>query len=1054
MTDLDDGLNTSTPVWAPPNLTAWWEEAPPNLTTAGNPDAVCFLDEQTTGDFKVSHSLDDGFPGPVTMSTGSDASGIAEIPLNGKEGITADQIGWRGSYNESGAAASAGTVIDITYTSGSVGLVDGDFVLCCVVVGSQQAQLTQLVQDPASPYYWNLLGTITDGTESALYLYGRQYWTGLGDFKFVANRPSLNYRAVVSGVYARTPDTSVWVPFDPQETKVTPELSGSAITNHTSPTCHLGRRGFAVSVWALPITNSASPITYTGSGSTVAASGSSLVMASSGLSQPGDYTFTATTFAATNVMMMATIALEVADRPRMDAREYFSPFNKDSPVYGWARDTAYLRLDQNTITPAGPVSTEIYAGVMADVEVKGRQAELTGVSRTRLDLDKSLVLPVVSGDRENCSIDWLSTWLMARGGQYAGPAPTKWTRYWNPMYGSVHAHYESPYCYSGALLLSSALSPVGPYSKRPPTSVPGPFMSAMYAKQTATEQEEIFLNMARLDLGKEKGLPLPGQDDSSVEWPFYDQFSQANNAGRAVFWVRGDAVASAPSWLDPARDFVMRYNLYCITAASNYLGYIIIKVQSSNRFVSVEMGGDSTGSTTVVFNGAGMALPTDGGWHFIGVKWNFGLGQVTVKVDGLTQTSSSYATNGDNNVAALPVTEDAHVAAGNSYTNYFTSHVPTSDVLIEAGPESWTRDFSDHYPTPVGLNATARPAYQKLMAVAESTPWQGWNLLTELAQSSITAYRVDEGDNYNWLPLSYFGEPAQMTVTTVEDTEVNAGELDVKTDPSKTRNIVTVKFSETRVNSKPGPVMTLTSAIEIPKGTSEIVFSLDEVTVEIHGASIPFSYPWTLTVLTAAQIAAPATIPTNVHYLTATTTQDGSGTVLTGLSITAKIVETTASTVVVRFFNTTGKSIWLSNNGEEVPFLQILGYSITVTDGYLTRRDAGSIGFRRERSLDVEMPWVQDRDTANYIAGHLVTALARPRAEVTVEVMGDPRRKPGQMVELLDAQGTQAEGTWRILEVIHNGSGPRYTQTLQLVHVLPVAVWDGAEGWDETVWSD
>jgi hypothetical protein len=68
--------------------------------------------------------------------------------------------------------------------------------------------------------------------------------------------------------------------------------------------------------------------------------------------------------------------------------------------------------------------------------------------------------------------------------------------------------------------------------------------------------------------------------------------------------------------------------------------------------------------------------------------------------------------------------------------------------------------------------------------------------------------------------------------------------------------------------------------------------------------------------------------------------------------------------------------------------------------------------------------------------------------------MGDPRRVPGDLVEIVDSEGTQAEGTWRILSVAHEGNGPKYLQTLKLLRVGATAIWDGQPGWNLGVWGE
>jgi hypothetical protein len=146
--------------------------------------------------------------------------------------------------------------------------------------------------------------------------------------------------------------------------------------------------------------------------------------------------------------------------------------------------------------------------------------------------------------------------------------------------------------------------------------------------------------------------------------------------------------------------------------------------------------------------------------------------------------------------------------------------------------------------------------------------------------------------------------------------------------------------------------------------------------------------------------------------------------------------------------------MWLSNNGQQIPFLRILGYQIRTADAYSTVTDPGSIGRRRDRSLSTSgNPWLQTRPVAENYVNRLLGVLAQPRTVLNVRVMGDPRRKPGNLVTLADASGTKADGTWRVLAVTHNGNGPGYTQDLQLIFVPEVGLWD-LSNWDEAIWGD
>ncbi|MET0416553.1 MAG: hypothetical protein ABW022_11090 [Actinoplanes sp.] len=1048
MTDLDDGLNTSAPVFAPPVLTAFWPEALPGVENSGNPDALIYMDDQMTGDYSVSHSLDDGLPDPVTMTTGHDASGVATMPLNGREGVFAQTLGWRTNpQSGSGVGPSITTAIPTDTTW-------GDYTIIAISTLGIDTTMVDVNAEDDGLGAWKLLRMQADAN-LRVWVWGREYSPNNGPLQVETSTPGA-YTWVAVSAYARAINPNIWVPIRPG----TPVSAAEAVSQvtHTLPSASIDRRGWFVGAWATGVQ------TWTaGGGSTEineAGSNTRLMVSQISADGPSTAVLTASTSAAQTTVAMAAIPLRIMDRPRMDARQFFSPFNKESPVYGWDRDTARTYLLNQVVTPAGVVGTVIHTGQMADIAVKGRSAELEAVSKTRIDMDTSLVLPVVTGDRENCSIDFLAAWAMARGGQYAGPAPSRYTRMWVPFYGSTHSGYASEYTYNSAVYYAADLTPSGAYGLRPPQVVQGPFMSAMYGQQTIDRIEEIRAVGIRLDLARNKGLLGPYGSYLGEDWPFHDQLSKANSSGRITFWIRGDAVVSiagGATYIPNAdTDYMVRYDLYCQSAGGAFLGYVMVSVSSSDRYVRLRMGADHTGSTTIVYNAVGQQIPTDGEWHFVGVKWNYATGQGEVMVDGVTSVSSAYATNGDNDISLLPNTETAHLAGTTpgSYTNNFRAHVPVSDMCIEAGPETFTDNWSWHYPIPQGLNAIMRPTFVPLAAIAEPNPIQGWDLLAQLARATMSAYRANEDDTLEFLPPKYFGEPDQLAISTIVDTEANAAELDVKQDPSKTRNIVTIKYTETRTDTKTGTILDISSALEIPRGTSDFIFALDRVAVEIHGQSSPFGSIWAITNLTDSQIANPATIPTNIHFMTVNTRQDSSGSNLTDLSITARLTNATASTVTIRFINKTANSVWLTNGGDQVPFLRILGYGVSVADGYVTQRDTGSVATRRERSLDVAVDWIQSRAAATDLAQSMVSEIARPRPEVTVVVMGDPRRRPGQLVEVADAQGTQAEGTWRIYAVDHEAKGAQYTQKLKLVYVLPLGDWDHLElGWDEVNWA-
>ena len=222
--------------------------------------------------------------------------------------------------------------------------------------------------------------------------------------------------------------------------------------------------------------------------------------------------------------------------------------------------------------------------------------------------------------------------------------------------------------------------------------------------------------------------------------------------------------------------------------------------------------------------------------------------------------------------------------------------------------------------------------------------------------------------------------------------------------------------------------------------------------VEIHGDGVPGNANYEILNLTSTQIGT-GVLPSLRHFISFNTSIDGNGTVLDASAVTVAIAGSDALSIDLTFNNRTGKSVFIANNGEQVPFLLILGYGVRISDGYSTTSDPYSLQLRGDRSLDAELPLIQDRPTAEQISSTLTTQLARPRPRLTVVTKGNPLRKPGQLVTMADAEGTAAAGNWRVMAVDHNVNGAEYTNSLSLVQVLPAAVWDGPNGWDAAVWS-
>lgn len=1053
MTALDDALNSSSIVWGTHALYAYWREID-NGDIATNIDSPSNLTEQLTGVATIDHSLDDGLPDSVTMTSGNDASGSLSAGLNGRPGLTYFNSGYRATVagNTATGFYSAGTTLTGPIPSN---VQRGDYLVTALLTDNVTAIPIQSGDvDPKDA--WAYLGNVIS-SGNILQLYGARYYPGRAALK-IQGANSFNYNI---GTMAFWGTNVNGIPLAYRIGKVATFSETTSQTAHSvASTIDDGRSyqlsawgcGSSVGTWTAGATAGTKFVEQTGNGL-------DLMFAVSPLRDTGVTTLTSSTASATSSAVAIAVVLHPFPRPMMDAREYFSPFNKTSPVYGFDRDTASVLYTFNTLTASGVVGTGIFNGIMSDIPISGRQAEIDAVSNTRIALNTSITLPVVFSYREGCTVDWLVGWLLSRGGRYVGPAPTVYTRAWVPFYGSTHSYIESPYYYNFAREYNTTSGTWLGWKK--PTAIKGPWYGGMYAEQTATRCREVYANFIRPDLYNPNDIGSFQADTifGKTTPQTLDVMSQTNSSGRITFWLRGDAAQAAPTYMPGSEDFLFLFYNNMYDTAGNTIGSIRICVGSTDRKIQVQMGSTAAGFSNYIFSGPG-ALGTTGAWEFYGIWYNFATGECRMTHTGGTENySNAWATDGRNVITNLPVTDLQGRTLGYGQSVYARSHVPIADFMWDViPPGSYSSATWANWTTPVTPGATVitRPTLQWIQAVANPNPVTAWDTIADLAQAVFAMYRANEDDKFEFLPPSYFGETSQLTASSVADVSLNAQDLGVTLDPSKSRNLVTIQFAETAVTTNVTAILTVSQSTPIPPGLTLMTFTLDQLAAEIHGQSNPFgsSSLWNIYNLYADQITN-AQMPTGIyHYMSVNTAADGTGTVLPATKVSGTIITGDAATITIQFNNRTGATTYLANNGTEIPFMCLLGYAVTTNDGYVTARDGGSIGVRQDRGLSTDIEWIQDRATATDATMLLVTMLARPRAEVTVRVVGDPRRRPGQLVTIKDSAGTRAAGTWRILSVTHNISGAQYVQDLSLVFVGPILNWDDTTTtWDNSIWG-
>jgi hypothetical protein len=324
-------------------------------------------------------------------------------------------------------------------------------------------------------------------------------------------------------------------------------------------------------------------------------------------------------------------------------------------------------------------------------------------------------------------------------------------------------------------------------------------------------------------------------------------------------------------------------------------------------------------------------------------------------------------------------------------------------------------------------------------ALVEEGSREGWGWIAELCQSSMTCMRVDENDVVQILPPGYFIAPEQLAVAGTLTTEWNAQDPDITLDPSKIRNSVQVDFEEAVVDTAQALLLEYKTAIEVRPGLRRFLFSLDVPAVDV------------LDSITVRTTDTPVNSDAVVWVNTA---MDGSGSYLPDTQFKARVVEWGSSTALVEFDNRTNSTVWVAHNYQSnTPYLTLAGRGVRIAQASASVQ-AVQPG-RPERTLTVQAPAIQTRDAARGLAASLLVWTSRPRPELLLSVLGDPRRQPGDLYEIADVEGAKVTGQWRAMSIAHSRNGAEYVQAIGLRPILPIALWDDpASGWDEGVWSE
>lgn len=717
----------------------------------------------------------------------------------------------------------------------------------------------------------------------------------------------------------------------------------------------------------------------------------------------------------------AELAGRVVNGVPMTAGAFWSPLRTDSPLYGIERDLQPLTLDMGLVTSSGPEYVRVFTGQTVNTPVKGGKAQLKALSAARIALMKQVLPPAFPAIYfGGLHASWVVSWCLFQCGIYAGPKIREGsTVLYYPMHGSFHRFLDADAPY-GNLLTTEGINwiettqadPVGTLHAADELNwIEGPYVAA----------PDLQLRTDLTRRAYQAALPFTYGDGQA------SAFTQSGNAGRLEAWIRGDQadVNTAPGG---SGNFSRLFGLQLTNTSGGASAALGVDI-SRRVYVTVY---DGTNRRTLT----GATVPTDGAWHFIGAAYDMTADKLWTCMD-----NSSTSTGATMVTSALPATTDAF-----NDSTFLLSYLPFSDVSFATGTQAnvdsyplWRNDSTFAQTARVGLSPN------KLLACAEPLPREAWSIIADYAQSELAMLRCDENDIVQYLPLSWWVKDAQQELLYSIDTQRNAAPFDIDYDPSKIRNSVTVSYSEATLPVYSAETGDFRHLYELPNST-EIRLDANSVT----DLTFTFSGTKAAKVNTTVIFAVSDSDAQNLNaagwtFVTLNTALDGSGTyVATDITddVAGEIVSWNAGQVTMRLTNQTAGPLYLANN-VSVPALVVTGVTVTEVQTYVTDSDAASVALRGERSMSMQSPAAQTQEMARRLARNVKMSLRGPRATIGdessgINVLGDPRRQPGDLVAVNDAETGASGGLWRLQSVRHALRGAAYTQQLVVREVLPI----------------
>jgi hypothetical protein len=687
----------------------------------------------------------------------------------------------------------------------------------------------------------------------------------------------------------------------------------------------------------------------------------------------------------------------------MTAAEYFSPFNTDSAVQAFERDVAPTTLDVGVIGDDGAERIRIFTGQMTDLPVRRGEAQITGVSATRMAMKRLVQPPAVYGFYQSAMATWPITYALHKCGLYASPPPQDGCRLWIPFHGSIRPVIPERNFPSLDNLMSVRIDTIHVRVAENSKWLDGPFVQSAGFQYVDGFQQVLGPNVTSTD-----GTYL---EDGT------DYMSQAGGAGKLECWVKGIA-----------------QNINAVPGASGGLltWWRFLDEGTSTQYIDAHIYVDG-GSTSrqlhlLVKDGVGSPLygvthstplPIDDQWHFIGFAWDYVAEKIWVNLDGVVESTACPSFT----FANMPA-EDVHVES-RPYTNI---RIPTAEFQFTTGSQvnpdtnPWLNEI------PFTPTAVVTPSSTRLASVAERTPREAWELVGSFAQAELASMRTDENDMFEYLGLGHWAEDEQQVIVDRLSTDENAAPLDVNIDATKIYNSVQVTYGESYNQDAYRLVFSTQDVVTLPPGVTTLVLPFDPAATEVRR--------FAFTNIAAADTSE----PTQINTLSANSASNGSGTYATTDQVSATIQSWNPGSAIVDITNVTSSTYYMAND-KTWPTLTVAAKSLQTVSASVAESNASSIAIRGERALSVPAQALQTRYDARRLAQRVRSALRLPVPVVDeFEVFGDPRRQPGDLVTVADPTVTKASGQWRIQSITHESRHGAYTQTVRVRPAFTVGI--------------